>query len=92
MLSRLKEHTFVDGKRIVRHELPELATDAVTFVHRVKVSLYGAKPPVWQRLEVPSAMPLNLVHAALQIAFNWHGYHLHAFETVCGEFRIAGSR
>ncbi len=23
-------------------------------------------------------MPLNLVHAALQIAFDWHGYHLHA--------------
>ena len=50
------------------------------------MSLYGAKPPVWRRLEIPSAMPLNLVHAALQIAFGWHGYHLHAFETVCGEF------
>ena len=34
--------------------------DAVTAVHRVKVSLYGAKPPVWRRLEIPSAMPLNL--------------------------------
>jgi hypothetical protein len=31
-------------------------------------------------------MPLSLVHEALQIAFDWHGYHLHAFETVCGEF------
>ncbi len=31
-------------------------------------------------------MPLNLVHAVLQIAFDWHGYHLHVFETVCGEF------
>jgi Plasmid pRiA4b ORF-3-like protein len=55
-------------------------------VHRVKVSLYGAKPPVWRRLEIPGAMPLNLVHAVLQIAFDWHDYHLHVFETVCGQF------
>jgi len=35
-------------------------------------------------------MPLNLVHAVLQIAFDWHGYHLHVFETVCGEFGSPG--
>ncbi len=86
MLSRLKQETRVGGKRVARQELPELPEDAVTTVHRVKVSLYGAKPPVWRRLEIPSAMPLNLVHAVLQIAFDWYGYHLHAFETVCGEF------
>ena len=86
MLSRLKEQTFVGGKRVARQELPELPNDAVTTVHRVKVSLYGAKPPVWRRLEIPSAMPLNLVHALLQIAFGWHDYHLHVFETVCGQF------
>ena len=86
MLRRSREHTFVGGKRVMRQELPELPKDAVTTVHRVKVSLYGAKPPVWRRLEIPSAMPLNLVHEVLQVAFGWHGYHLHAFETVCGQF------
>lgn len=86
MLRRLREHTFVGGKRVTRQELPELPNDAVTTVHRVKVSLYGAKPPVWRRLEIPSAMPLNLVHAVLQVAFDWHDYHLHVFETVCGQF------
>jgi hypothetical protein len=90
MLSRLQEQTFVGGKRVARQELPELPEDAVTTVHRVKVSLYGAKPPVWRRLEIPSAMPLNLVHAVLQIAFDWYGYHLHAFETACGEFGSPG--
>ena len=84
--TRLREQTLVGGKRVTRQELPELPQDAVTTVHRVKVGLYGAKPPVWRRLEIPSAMPLNLVHAVLQVAFDWHGYHLHAFETVCGEF------
>jgi Plasmid pRiA4b ORF-3-like protein len=86
MRSRLNEWTFVGGKRVPRQELPELPKDAVTTVQRVKVSLYGAKPPVWRRLEIPSAMPLNLVHAVLQVAFGWHDYHLHAFETVCGQF------
>jgi hypothetical protein len=90
ILCRRKEQTFVGGKRVARQELPELPKDAVTTVHQVKVSLYGAKPPVWRRLEIPSAMPLNLVHAALQIAFDWDDYHLHAFETVCGEFGSPG--
>jgi Plasmid pRiA4b ORF-3-like protein len=55
-------------------------------VHRVKVSLHGSKPPVWRRIEIPSAMRLDLVHEVMQVAFGWYGYHLHAFETVCGEF------
>ena len=91
LLSHLKRDTFVGGKRVIRQELPELPKDAVTTVHRVKVSLYGAKPPVWRRLEIPSAMPLNLVHAVLQIAFDWHDHHLHAFETVCGQFGSGSS-
>jgi len=86
MRSQLRKQTRVGDKLVTRQELPELPNDAVTTVHRVKVRLYGAKPPVWRRLEIPSAMPLNLVHAVLQVAFGWHDYHLHAFETVCGEF------
>lgn len=86
MLHQLRKETFVGGKRVTRQELPDLPKDAVTAVHRVKVSLYGAKPPVWRRLEIPSAMPLNLVHAVLQVAFGWYDHHLHVFETVCGQF------
>jgi hypothetical protein len=72
LLSRRKEQTLVGGRRVPWQELPELPKEAVTTVHRVKVSLYGAKPPVWRRLEIPSAMPLNLMHAVLQVAFDWH--------------------
>ena len=53
LLSRLKEQTFVGGRRVARQELPELPKEAVTIVHRLKVSLYGAKPPVWRRLRFP---------------------------------------
>src|SRR5260370_10538411 len=86
MLGRFAQQTFVGGKRVALQKLPRLPKTAATTVHRVKVSLYGAKPPVWRRLEIPSAMPLDLVHEVMQVAFDWHGYHLHAFETACGEF------
>ncbi len=81
-----QQQTSVGGKRVAIQKLPRLPHDAATTVHRVKVSLYGAKPPVWRRIEIPSAMRLDLVHEVMQVAFDWYGYHLHAFETVCGEF------
>jgi hypothetical protein len=86
MLDRLGRQTFVGGKRVAVQALPSLPKQAATTVHRVKVSLHGSKPPVWRRIEIPSAMRLDLVHAMIQVAFDWHGLHLHAFETVCGEF------
>jgi hypothetical protein len=76
LLSRLKEQTFVGDKRMARQELPGLPEDAATTVHRVKVGLYGAKPPVWRRLAKLSAILLNLVRAVLQIAFGWYGYQI----------------
>jgi Plasmid pRiA4b ORF-3-like protein len=86
MLDRLGQQTFVGGKRVAIQTLPRLPKKAATTVHRVKVSLHGSKPPVWRRIEIPSAMRLDLVHKVMQVAFDWEGYHLHAFETVCGEF------
>jgi Plasmid pRiA4b ORF-3-like protein len=90
ILDYLGQQTFVGGKRVALQKLPRLPEQAATTVHRVKVSLHGARPPVWRRLEIPSAMRLDLVHEVLQVAFGWHGYHLHAFETVCGQFGAPG--
>jgi hypothetical protein len=67
----LAGQTFVGGKRVVKQELPELPNRADTTVHVVKVNLHGAKPPVWRRLEIPSAMTLDLMHEVLQAAFDW---------------------
>ena len=44
MLDRFGQQTFVGGKRVAVQKLPHLPKQAVTTVHRVKVSLYGAKP------------------------------------------------
>jgi Plasmid pRiA4b ORF-3-like protein len=86
----LDKQAFVGGKRVDKQQLPPLSGKAGTTVHVVKVSLYGAKPPVWRRLELPSAMTLNHIHEVLQAAFEWDDFHLHQFETVCGEFGDPG--
>jgi pRiA4b ORF-3-like protein len=65
---------------------PPLPDSAATTIHRVKVSLHGAQPPVWRRLELPSVMGLDLVHEALQTVFGWYDCHYHQFETACGEY------
>src|SRR5260370_39373017 len=86
MLGRFAQQTFVGGKRVALQKLPRLPKTAATTVHRVKVSLYGAKPPVWRRLEIPIAMPLDLVHEVMQFAFDLRGYHPPALVTACAQF------
>jgi hypothetical protein len=82
----LPSEVYVGGRRVPRQELLPLKKSAKATVHTVKASLHGAKPPVWRRLELPSSLPLDMVHEVMQIAFAWHGYHLHQFETPCGAF------
>jgi hypothetical protein len=66
--------------------LPPLPASAATSVHQVKVSLRGARPSVWRRLEVPSDLPLSMLHEVIQTAFGWFDCHLHRFETSYGDF------
>ena len=55
-------------------------------VYQLKVSLRGAKPPIWRRLLVPANISLSKLHAAILAAFDWHGGHMHVFETAYGDF------
>lgn len=47
--------------------------------HILKVTLAHVRPPIWRRMAVPSDTPLDVLHAALQIAFYWAGRHAHEF-------------
>jgi hypothetical protein len=58
-------------------------------VYQIKVSLQGASPPIWRRLEVPADIGLADLHHALQAAFDWEDSHLHVFETAHGSFGVA---
>lgn len=47
----------------------------------LRVEIAGTEPPVWRRLDVPLALPLDALHLVFQSAFAWENYHLYAFET-----------
>lgn len=56
-----------------------------THMLTLKVSLQGAKPPIWRRLVVRPDLTLREFHEVLQASFDWEDYHLH-------EFRVGGLR
>jgi hypothetical protein len=58
-------------------------------IYQIKVSLRGAKPPIWRRLELPADTGLADLHGYLQTAFGWDDGHMHAFETPFGMFGVA---
>jgi hypothetical protein len=58
-------------------------------VHRVKITLSGAKPPIWRRLEVLSDITLHRLHEVIQQSFGWDGGHMWVFSTPDGQYGVA---
>jgi hypothetical protein len=55
-----------------------------TAVLRLKVTLRGARPPIWRRILMPGSTTLSDLHLAIQVTMGWHDGHLHDFD-VGGE-------
>lgn len=53
-------------------------------VHQLKIALQGAAPPLWRRIQLPSAASLGSLHDVIQVAFGWEGFHLHRFQDERG--------
>ncbi|MGW3941312.1 IS1096 element passenger TnpR family protein [Streptomyces phaeochromogenes] len=51
---------------------------------QLKIVLHGTRPPLWRRLVLPSDTSLGTLHDAIQVAFGWHGGHLHLFTDGSG--------
>ena len=47
--------------------------------YQLKVTLNGAKPPIWRRILVPSDIQLGKLHIVLQVVMGWTNSHLHQF-------------
>ncbi len=48
-------------------------------IYQIKISLVGAKPPIWRRILVPGDMRLAALHGVLQTVMGWENEHLHMF-------------
>lgn len=48
-------------------------------IYQLKVSLQGAKPPIWRRIQVPGNTSLDQLHDIIQLCMGWDNYHLHQF-------------
>jgi hypothetical protein len=48
-------------------------------IYQIKVSLEGAKPPIWRRLEVLPDTLLSDLHKIIQTTMGWMNGHLHQF-------------
>jgi len=49
-------------------------------IYSIKITLKGAKPPIWRRVYIPSDITLAQLHDVIQIAMGWQNYHFHEFE------------
>ena len=49
-------------------------------LYEVRISLTGAKPPVWRRVRVDPDRSLGHLHEVIQSAMGWGREHLHGFE------------
>ncbi|MFE0028111.1 plasmid pRiA4b ORF-3 family protein [Amycolatopsis sp. NPDC059021] len=80
----------LDLGRVGTAELPpkRKKSDPPAPVYQLKVSLKGAKPPIWRRLEVRADTTLSVLHEILQVAFEWEHSHPHVFQTPYGDFGI----
>jgi hypothetical protein len=76
----------VGGERVTRRELPATPGTAAGGIHVVTVSLRGAEPQLWRRLQLPSAMTLDRLHEVLQLTFDWTDFGPHSHQTLYGEF------
>ena len=46
---------------------------------QLKITLKGARPPIWRRIQIPGRMTLATLHHVIQECFGWEDYHLHEF-------------
>lgn len=56
-----------------------MAVKKLRDIYQIKVTLEGAKPPIWRRLLVTSDMKLSDLHEVIQDAMGWYNYHMHQF-------------
>ena len=53
-------------------------------LYQIKISLIGAKPPIWRRLLIDPDTTFQDLHRIIQLAMGWQVSHLHLFQAQDG--------
>jgi hypothetical protein len=56
-----------------------MTTKQLRSIYQIKISLIGAKPPIWRTVLVASDLGLGAFHDVIQVAMGWTDSHLHQF-------------
>lgn len=48
-------------------------------IYQIKLTLIGAHPPIWRRIQVEGSIPLATLHRVIQVVMGWSNFHLHRF-------------
>jgi len=56
-------------------------------IYQFKITLWGIRPPIWRRIQVPETYTFWDLHVAIQDAMGWADYHLHEFEITSPQSR-----
>ena len=51
-------------------------------VFQFRIDLWGIKPPIWRRIQVPESYTFWDLHVAIQDSMGWYDCHLHQFTIV----------
>ncbi|MDY6930230.1 MAG: plasmid pRiA4b ORF-3 family protein, partial [Pseudomonadota bacterium] len=52
--------------------------------YQLKVTLAGARPPIWRRLLIDPGTTFQDLHRIIQVAMGWQASHLHLFQADDG--------
>lgn len=55
--------------------------DSSVEIYTIKITLMGARPPIWRRVAVRGNMTLARLHDVIQSVMGWEECHLHEFRT-----------
>ena len=56
-----------------------MTTKQAEAIYQIKITLVGAKPPIWRTVLVPGNMGLDTFHELIQVVMGWTDSHLHQF-------------
>jgi hypothetical protein len=56
-----------------------MTTKHTDTIYQIKISLIGAKPPIWRTILVPGNIGLAAFHDVIQVTMGWTDSHLHQF-------------